>query len=47
MKLHGDDLESLHKEVCKDILPKEYGGDGLSLAQLTGNQLMNYINLHN
>jgi len=35
MKLHGDDLESLHKEVCKDILPKEYGGDGLSLAQLT------------
>lgn len=24
--IHGSDLESLHKEVPKEILPAEYGG---------------------
>ena len=34
--VHGDDMESLYKVVSKDILPKDYGGDGMSLAELTG-----------
>ena len=29
-------MESLHKEISKDILPKDYGGDNMSLAELTG-----------
>ena len=37
LKVHGNDFESLHKEVSKDILPKEYGGEGMSLDELTGN----------
>lgn len=36
MKVHGDDFESLYKEISKDVLPKDYGGDGMSLAELTG-----------
>ena len=34
--VHGDDLESLYKQVPKEILPKEYGGDGMALDELTG-----------
>jgi len=33
--LHGDDFESLYKEVCKNQLPKDFGGDGMSIAELT------------
>ena len=29
-------MESLHKEISKNILPKVYGGDNMSLAELTG-----------
>jgi hypothetical protein len=29
----------LHKEVNKDILPPEYGGNGMSIAELTGKHL--------
>lgn len=36
MKIHGDSYDSLHKEITKNILPKDYGGDGQSLAELTG-----------
>ena len=36
MKVHGDDRESLFKEISKDILPKDFGGDGQSIAELTG-----------
>ncbi len=35
MKVHGDDMESLYKEISKDVLPKDYGGDGMSLDELT------------
>ena len=35
MRVHGDDLESLHKEISKEILPKEYGGEGMSIEELT------------
>ncbi|XP_057368644.1 retinol-binding protein pinta-like [Daphnia carinata] len=35
MRVHGDDMESLYKEVSKEVLPKEYGGDNMSLAELT------------
>ena len=31
MKVHGDDRESLFKEISKD-----FGGDGQSIAELTG-----------
>lgn len=36
MRVHGDDYESLYKEISKDVLPKDYGGDGMSLDELTG-----------
>ena len=39
MKVHGDDRESLYKEISKDILPKDFGGDNLSIADLTSTQL--------
>ena len=34
--VHGDDMEALYKQVPKEILPKEYGGDGMTLDELTG-----------
>lgn len=37
LKVHGPDFKSLYKEIDRRILPKDYGGDGLSLADLTGN----------
>ena len=36
MRVHGNDFESLYKEIPKDILPKDYGGHGMSIAELTG-----------
>ena len=36
MRVHGDDYESLYKEISKNVLPKDYGGDGMSLVELTG-----------
>jgi hypothetical protein len=33
--VHGEDFESLYKEISKDVLPKEYGGENMSLAELT------------
>ena len=36
MRVHGNDFESLYKEIPKDILPKDYGGDSISIAELTG-----------
>ncbi|XP_046456586.1 retinol-binding protein pinta-like [Daphnia pulex] len=35
LKVHGSDFRSLYKEIDRRILPKDYGGDGLSLAKLT------------
>jgi hypothetical protein len=29
-------MESLYKEIPQKILPKDYGGENLSLAELTG-----------
>jgi len=36
VKFHGNKFESLYEEVNKEILPKEYGGDGPSFSELTG-----------
>ena len=36
VKLHGSDFSSLQKEIPKELLPVDYGGDGPSLAELTG-----------
>ncbi len=36
LRVHGDDYESLHKEVPREILPKEYGGENMPIAELTG-----------
>ena len=36
MRIHGDDMESLYKEISKEVLPKDYGGDNMSIAELTG-----------
>lgn len=35
MRVHGDDMESLYKEIPKSILPKDYGGDSMSLDEIT------------
>lgn len=29
-------MESLYKEIPKSVLPKDYGGDNLSVAEITG-----------
>jgi len=34
-KVHGAGFESLYREVSREILPKDYGGNGLSFAELT------------
>lgn len=34
-KVHAEGFESLHKEISKDVLPSDYGGNGKSLAELT------------
>ncbi len=36
VKFHGNKFESLYEEVNREILPKEYGGDGPSFSELTG-----------
>jgi hypothetical protein len=36
LKVHGPDMQSLYQEIDRKILPKDYGGDGMSLAELTG-----------
>ncbi|CAL4095895.1 unnamed protein product [Meganyctiphanes norvegica] len=33
--IHGSDLESLHKQIPKDILPKEYGGTNGTVEEIT------------
>lgn len=43
MKIHGDNYESLYKEVSKNVLPKDYGGDGPSLAELKGTFHLRYL----
>ena len=30
-------MESLYQDIDRKILPKDYGGEGKSLAELTGN----------
>ncbi|XP_046459127.1 retinol-binding protein pinta-like isoform X4 [Daphnia pulex] len=35
MRVHGEDMESLYKEISKDVLPKDYGGENSSIAELT------------
>jgi hypothetical protein len=29
-------VESLYQDIDRKILPKDYGGDGMSIAELTG-----------
>lgn len=36
IKVHGDNMESLYKEISKDALPKDFGGENMSVAELTG-----------
>ena len=40
VKVYGSDFEDLHKEVHQDILPPEYGGNGMSIAELTGKLIL-------
>ncbi|KAI9559302.1 hypothetical protein GHT06_016091 [Daphnia sinensis] len=35
LRVHGSNMESLYKEVDQKILPKDFGGDGISLEELT------------
>ena len=35
MRVHGDDYEPLYKEVSKEVLPKDYGGENMSIDELT------------
>jgi len=34
--MYGSDFEALWEDVPQNILPVEYGGEGLSIAALTG-----------
>lgn len=36
VKIHGYDMDSLYKEISKETLPKDYGGENSSLSELTG-----------
>jgi hypothetical protein len=36
LHIHGDDMESLYKEIPQKILPKEYGGENSTMAELIG-----------
>ena len=36
-KVHKSDLNTLYKDIPRNILPVDYGGDGPSIAELTGN----------
>lgn len=42
MKLHGDDYDGLYKDVGKHVLPKDLGGENMSIAELTGNVNANH-----
>ncbi|XP_046638354.1 retinaldehyde-binding protein 1-like [Daphnia pulicaria] len=35
LHMHGEDLESLYKEIPQKMLPKEYGGENSSVAELS------------
>jgi len=35
-KVHKSDLNTLYKDIPRNILPVDYGGDGPSIAELTG-----------
>jgi hypothetical protein len=41
LRVHGEDFESLYKEISKDVLPKEYGGENMSLPELTREYISN------
>ncbi len=43
VKLHGSDFSSLQKEIPKELLPVDYGGNGPSLAELTGLNFKKWI----
>jgi len=36
-------LESLQKEIPKNVLPKDYGGNGMSIEELSGTYLPHFI----
>lgn len=40
MRMHADNYESLYKEIPKEILPKDYGGENMSIAELTGKLML-------
>nr|CAH0106714.1 unnamed protein product [Daphnia galeata] len=35
LKVHGPEMQSLYQDIDRKILPKDYGGEGKSLAELT------------
>ena len=39
LKVHGPEMQSLYQDIDRKILPKDYGGGGKSLAELTGNNI--------
>jgi len=41
LRIHGEDMESLYKEISKETLPKDYGGDNMSVEELTGELVIN------
>jgi len=48
LQMYGSDFEALWEDVPQNILPVEYGGEGLSIAALTAfwkNRIENSINL--
>lgn len=40
--VHNKNYEDMYKYIPKEILPAEYGGDGGTVKEITGNQFMKF-----
>lgn len=43
IKVHGDNSELLFKEVSKDLVPSDFGGEGMSCDELAGKLIFDFL----